>query len=319
MLQQAKSSTRMRWLRQCAGSRAKALPEMRGGVWASAPAAQEDRRGGQYPTNRARGFLLERFRYRLDEYLSGRAGRPKFPDRRKFLASRVPPRRAPTLAGLPALDAVSHAFRTIALAHHETIARRHLAERNGLLGHDQSRVVVDEDDDVATLFDEIPRPAAQLIVSKAPCATPGESRIDLDVDEPVGRKDRQHHFRALRLPFGRHRRVGHPQTEEVAALARPVRVNAAADALRAVAAPDARRLFQLGNMEDLAAQGAGSARAPRRGRQARNALKLPPPRLSLPFRPKRPHALKSSTTLQARPAFSAANPALEIRSLAGDA
>src|SRR5665647_1606497 len=49
-------------------------------------------------------------------------------------------------------------------AHGKAIGRLHGAERQGVVGHDQGRHVIDEDDDVNALFQIVLRPMMQLVV-----------------------------------------------------------------------------------------------------------------------------------------------------------
>jgi hypothetical protein len=78
-------------------------------------------------------------------------------------------------------------------AHRKSIGRFHRAERHGVVGHDQGRNVIDEDDDMNALFQIVLRPVMQLI--EIGLLAPGRRRagIDLHIDEAIERKDGDHH------------------------------------------------------------------------------------------------------------------------------
>ncbi len=139
------------------------------------------------------------------------------------------------------------------------------AERQRLVRHDEGGLVAYEHDDMPALLDQRPRHPPQAVVIGRLAPGAGRAGIDLAEDEAVRRMDRQDEARPVRAPFVRQLAVRHPQAEELLALGRRGNVDRAALARRAMPAPGARRLFQLRQRVDLAAQGAAAAGASGRG------------------------------------------------------
>ena len=130
----------------------------------------------------------------------------------------------------------------------------HRAERHGVVGHDQGSIVIDEDDDMNALLQIVLRPILQIIKIGLLAPRGRRAGINLHVNEFILRKDGDHHLRLLRLPVRRQRLLGSPEAIERGALARKAVVDRAALAGRAMLAPFARGLADLGNIVDFAAK-----------------------------------------------------------------
>ena len=145
----------------------------------------------------------------------------------------------------------------------------HCAKGQGLVGHDERRLIANEHDDVALLLEQLFRHRAQAVEVGRPPPRAGRAGIDLTVDKSVRRIDGQHEPRPVGLPLGRHRPISHPQAEEAPALIGRSLVDRAALSGRAMLAPDTGRFGEFGQRIDLAAERAGAAFASRRGRIGR--------------------------------------------------